>query len=79
MQDASGITSLKKINEMSKVEIEYIQTHDNNFEFDIPEAVVILPGQLFTNQTEEPTPLPRPDTRNAPRLGLSGGRFQIRR
>ena len=79
MQDASGMTSLKKINEMSKVEIEYIQRHDNNFEVDIPEAIVILPGQLFTNQTEEPTPLPRPDTRNAPRLGLSGGRFQIRR
>ena len=79
MQDASGFTSLKKINEMTKIEVEYIQKHDNNFEVDIPEAIVVLPGQVFSTSTEEPTPLPRPDPRNAPRLGLNGGRFQIRR
>jgi len=79
MQDASGFTSLKKINEMTKIEIEYVQKHDNNFEVNIPEAIVILQGQVFTNQAEEPTPVPRPDPRNAPRLGLNGGRFQIRR
>ena len=78
MQDASGFTSLKKINEMTKIEVEYIQKHDNNFEVDIPEALVILPGQIFTSSAEEP-PVPRPDPRNAPRMGLSGGRFQIRR
>jgi hypothetical protein len=79
MQDASGITSMKKINEMSKIEIEYIQKHENNFQVDIPDAIVVLPGQVFASQTEEPTPAVRLDTRNVPRLGLSGGRFQIRR
>ena len=79
MQDASGITSIKKINEMSKIEIEYLQKHDNNFEVDIADAIVVLPGQVFTSQTEEPSPIVRMDTRNAPRIGLNGGRFQIRR
>lgn len=70
---------MKKINEMSKIEIEYIQKHENNFQVDIPDAIVVLPGQVFASQTEEPTPAVRLDTRNVPRLGLSGGRFQIRR
>ena len=79
MQDASGFISLKKINEMTKIEVEYLQKHENNFELDIPEAIVVLHGQIFSNHTEEPTPVVRIDTRTAPRMGLSGGRFQIRR
>jgi hypothetical protein len=79
LQDASGFTSLKKINEMSKIEVEYFQKHDNNFEAVIPDMIVILPGQIFSNSSEEPSPVPRPDTRNVPRMGLNGGRFQIRR
>ena len=79
MQDVSGITALKKINEMAKIEVQYFQPHDNNFEVDIPEDIVILPGAALANRNDEPTPVVRLDTRNAPRLGLSGGRFQIRR
>jgi hypothetical protein len=79
MQDASGFTSLKKINEMTKIEIDYFQIHENNFEVDISEDVVMLPGQMLTSTTDEiPTPI-RIDTRSAPRMGLIGGRFQIRR
>lgn len=79
MQDASGFTALKKINEMSKIEFEYTQKRENNFEADIPEDVVVLPGQAFASPTDEAPPPIRMDTRAAPRMGLSGGRFQIRR
>jgi len=79
MQDVSGITALKKINEMTKIESQYFQLHENNFEVDIPEDLVVLPGAALANQTGEAPPIVRLDTRNAPRLGLSGGRFQIRR
>jgi hypothetical protein len=79
MQDASGLTSLKKINEMSKIEVEYVQKRENNFEADIAEDVVILPGQVFEPVNSEPPAPIRMDTRSAPRMGLSGGRFQIRR
>ena len=79
MQDASGLTALKKINEMLKIEVEYVQKRENNFEADIAEDVVVLPGQAFELANSEPPSPIRVDTRNAPRMGLSGGRFQIRR
>ena len=79
MQDASGFTALKKINEMTKIEFEYTRKRENNFETDILEDVVVLPGQMFEPENSEPPPPIRIDTRSAPRMGLSGGRFQIRR
>ena len=79
MQDASGFTSLKKINEMTKIEFQYFQRHENNFEASIPDGVVILPGQVLTSAADEiPSPI-RIDPRNVPRIGLMGGRFQARR
>jgi hypothetical protein len=79
MQDSSGITSMKKIMEMSKIENEYILRHDNNFETIIPEGVVVFPSQAFTESTEEAPVVVRMDTRDAPRMGFIGGRFQVRR
>jgi hypothetical protein len=79
MQDASGFTALKKLNEMNKVEIEYFQKHENNFETLITDDIVVLPGQMLNSPTAEIASPVRLDTRNAPRIGLSGGRFQVRR
>lgn len=78
MQDVSGITALKKINEMRKIEYEYLQRHENNFEIDIPENTVVLISHALDAQTEIPSPI-RIDTRTLPRIGFSGGRFQTRR
>jgi hypothetical protein len=79
MQDSSGITSMRKIAEMSKIENEYILRHDNNFELDIPENTTVLPQQACAGGTEEATVSVRLDTRDAPRMGFIGGRFQVRR
>ena len=78
MQDSSGITSMKKIAEMSKIENEYVLRHDNNFETDIPENTTVLPQQAFVGE-KEATVSVRIDTRDAPRMGFIGGRFQVRR
>lgn len=78
MQDVTGITALKKINELRKIEYEYLQKHDNNFETIIPENTVVLLNHSLDVQTETPSPV-RMDTRILPRIGLSGGRFQTRR
>jgi hypothetical protein len=78
MQDVSGITALKKINEMRKIEYEYLQRHENNFERDIPENTVVLPGHALDAETETPNPI-RIDTRVLPSIGFNGGRFQMRR
>ena len=79
MQDASGMTSMKKINEMSKIEGEYFQRHENNFERIIPEAVVVLHSSALSAPNSEPPAAIRIDTRILPRMGLAGGRFQMRR
>jgi hypothetical protein len=78
LQDVTGITALKKINEMRKIEYEYLQRHENNFEIDIPENTVVLISHALDAQTEIPNPI-RIDTRSLPRIGFSGGRFQTRR
>jgi hypothetical protein len=81
MQDASGLTALKKINEMSKIEMDYVQRHENNFEASIPEANVLPIGpalEAVLPGAEQPPPI-RLDTRAAPRMGLINGRFQVRR
>ena len=79
MQDASGFSALKKIQEMIKIETQYVQKHENNFEQDIPEDTVVLPGNVLDSPSEETPSVVRFETRSAPRIGLSGGRFQVRR
>jgi hypothetical protein len=79
MQDASGITALRKINEMRKIEYEYLQKHENNFEIDIPENTVVLLSHALDAQSSEKQNSVQIDTRFLPRVGLNGGRFQLRR
>ena len=79
MQDVSGITALKKINEMRKVEYDYLQRHENNFELDIPENIVVLPNHSLDGEHSETPNQVRVDTRILPRIGFAGGRFQTRR
>jgi hypothetical protein len=78
LQDVTGITALKKINEMRKIEYEYLQRHENNFEIEIPENTVVLLSNALDAQTEAASPV-RMDTRILPRIGFAGGRFQTRR
>jgi hypothetical protein len=78
MQDASGMAALRKINEMRKIEYEYLQKHENNFETIISENTVVLLNHSLDAQTEIPSPV-RIDTRAIPQIGFNGGRFQLRR
>jgi hypothetical protein len=72
------MAALRKINEMRKIEYEYLQRHENNFERIIPENTVVLLNHSLDAQTEIPSPI-RIDTRVLPRIGFAGGRFQARR
>jgi hypothetical protein len=49
MRDVSGMSAMKKINEMSKIEFEYSTPRNNNFEEDIREDTVVLPGNMLKN------------------------------
>jgi hypothetical protein len=70
MRDVSGISAMKKINEMSKIEIEYCTPRNNNFEEDIPEDTVILPGNMLKNSEGVPVIAP---PKNMPILRGNGG------
>lgn len=78
MQDVSGMTAIKKIAEMSKVEFEYLQTRENNFEKEFEEDNVILHSRALDAAGAEPPPPIRIDTRELPRFSLFGGRFSRR-
>lgn len=78
MQDISGITAIKKIAEMSKIEVEYFQSRDNNFEKEFEEDNVLLHPRALDEVGSEPPPPIRIDTRTLPRFSLFGGRFSHR-
>lgn len=42
-QDVTGIVALKKINEMRKIEVTYVQPRDSNFNVTLLADVVVLP------------------------------------
>ena len=51
-QDVTGITALKKIAEMKKIEIEYVAPRDRNFEVQLRADVVVLPQDMLEKKGE---------------------------
>jgi hypothetical protein len=71
-QDASGMSAMKKINEIKKIEMQYMAPRTNEFEEMIPEDNLI-----FSTGVEEPH---RPIlSRNAPRLVMTATGMRLRR
>ena len=56
-QDISGITALKKINEMAKIENEYAGPKTNNFEVGIEEGNVVVGLRALDPNAEQPSPV----------------------
>jgi hypothetical protein len=79
MQDVNGMVASKKIIEMTKIEMDYFQKRDNEFEIAIDEDTVILHPKVLN--TSEPGEIPaiQIDQRALPRAGFFGGRFRFRR
>lgn len=79
MQDASGIAALRKIAELNKIEASYAAARSDDFSDLIPEGLTFL-GQIQLPpdgiQPRSMMPLPPPPTQ---KLGISGGRFRLRR
>ena len=51
-QDISGIVALKKINEMKRIEMEYVSVRDTNFTIEIRPDIVVLPQTMVEGRTE---------------------------
>jgi len=74
-QDASGIAALKRVQEMQRIEIEYMALRSNEFEIMIPEDTVVI--QFNSEGAIEPQ---RPMMRTgAPRMVMTSTGFRLRR
>ncbi len=51
LQDVSGITALKKINEMRRIEGEYFGPKDTNFNVNLQEGEVVVPRGVLEKDT----------------------------
>lgn len=74
-QDATGIAALKRIQEMKRIELEYMASRSNEFEVMIPEDTVVI--QFNSEGAIEPQ---RPIMRTgAPRMVMTATGFRLRR
>jgi hypothetical protein len=51
-QDITGIVALKKVNEMRKIEVEYVQNRDSNFVVTLTPDVVVLPRDALERSAD---------------------------
>jgi hypothetical protein len=81
-RDITGITALRKIAEMNKIETSYFATRDGNLQVTVASDVVVLPrGVLDSGPTEATTAPPQLLPRFAPPTGfrITGGGIRLRR
>ncbi len=69
-QDASGLSALRKIAEMHKIEVEYIGPRDRNFAVTLQPDVVVLPRDVLERGAVEPPSRVSMNSRFAPPTGF---------
>lgn len=72
-QDASGMSAMKKINEIKKIEMQYMAARSNEFE-----EIISEDNLIFSTDTQEPA-RPLFVSRNVPRLVMTASGMRIRR
>jgi hypothetical protein len=80
MQDVNGIVVLKKIQEMKRIETEYVSQRDTNFEVQLRSEIVVLPQDALerTNETQVQRPIFLGKTGSAG-FKLTANGFRLRR
>lgn len=83
LQDISGIVSLKKIQEMRKIEADYFSPRDTHFNVTLTDLGVVVPREWLeggSTQIASPTPSLRFSSDKPIRAGFQmvGGRIRLR-
>jgi hypothetical protein len=80
MQDVNGIVTLKKIQEMKRIESEYVSQRDTNFEVQIRPDVVVLPQDALerTNEVQVQRPIFLGNARASAGFRLTPNGFRLR-
>jgi hypothetical protein len=79
MQDITGITALRKIDEMRKIETEYITFRDSNFQVTLQPDVVVLPRDMLEKPVAGREPQRQYLKPQGVGLRLGVGGFRLRR
>lgn len=58
-QDTAGIVALKKVFQMKKIELEYIESHDTKFDVVLSPDIVVLPSDIKQVQEQVRRELPK--------------------
>ena len=82
-QDITGITALKKVAEMRKIDVDYVQSRDTNFEVALTADITVLPLGILEAIPEEARSAQsftaRIGTAPTGGLRLTAGGFRLRR
>jgi hypothetical protein len=81
-QDASGMSAMKRIHQIKKIEIQYMTARSNEFEESIPEDTVIVnigEQAVLTLPNGQPMPRPTAAASMGSRMTMSGGRLRLRK
>jgi hypothetical protein len=81
MQDVNGIVVLKKIQEMKRIETEYVSLRDTNFEVQIRPEIVVLPQDALerTNEVQVQRPIFLGNVNASAGFRLTANGFRLRR
>lgn len=83
IQDTSGITSLKKVYELKKIEMDYFSARDTKFDVALRDDGVVIPRHWVEHvhgQAAEPPVarlLPRPNETTRAGFRVQGGRIRL--
>jgi hypothetical protein len=80
MQDVNGIVTLKKIQEMKRIENEYVSLRDTNFEVQLRPDVVVLPQDALerTNEVQVQRPIFLGNVKASAGFRLTPNGFRLR-
>lgn len=84
IQDTHGITALKKVYEMKKIEIDYFGLRDTKFEVQLRDDGVVIPRQWVEHvpgghpvETQAPRLMPRGNDQLRAGFRMQGGRMRL--
>jgi hypothetical protein len=82
IQDTHGITALKKVYEMKKIEIDYFGPRDTKFEVQLRDDGVVIPRQWVetdghTTEAQTPRVFPRGNADARAGFRIQGGRIRL--
>jgi hypothetical protein len=81
MQDVNGIVVLKKIQEMKRIETEYVSQRDTNFEVQLRSEIVVLPQDALerSNEVQVQRPIFLGNAKASAGFKLTANGFRLRR